>query len=368
MVRKQEALVKELEEQRVEDLKVQEGQERTILGLLESIKEEEARHGRELGMLESRHANQTNALNMEHAQKLGEEQKRLLSEKDALVKQMKAAHGEEIKKVEEGLSRSQNFINYLGRIMLNSQQKMEEQQLLIETQADTIAEKMDALREYRNNSVAESDFAKTMLLQTETIGLLKETLASSRNMSELSTKDLSQHNLAEFMVELMESYNKQAKVIENLKSVMEKEKEIDNAVSQNLEKALKAMSVMAKGYRNDDATIAQQAKVIKFQGRWINTLAPLLRFNPIPSDQLWFEFEDNSTCSCLPGGSQPHNLTPTGIEYHCENFPNRLFKFLCSKLTHFALSTGLSALPVRKATACLNRCQPAKVRSGRPWR
>ena len=104
MVRKQEALVKELEEQRVEDLKVQKGQERTILGLLGSIKEEEARHGRELGILESRHANQTNALNMEHAQKLGEEQKRLLSEKDALVKQMKAAHGEEIKKVEEGLS------------------------------------------------------------------------------------------------------------------------------------------------------------------------------------------------------------------------------------------------------------------------
>ena len=318
-MRKQEALVKEMEEQRMEDLKVREEQEQTIHELLESIEEKEARHRRELGML----ANQIDSLTMEHAQQLEEEQSRLLSETEDLVKQMKAEHKEEMKKAEEDLSRSQNFINYLGRIMLNSQQKMEEQQQLIKTQADTIMEKMETLTEYRNISMAEADLAKTMLLQTETIRLLKEALVSSTNMSELSTKDLSQHNLPDFMLELMESYNKQAKVIENLKSVMEKEKEIDNAVSRNLEAMLKTTSVLAKGCSNDDVTISQQAKVIKFQGRWINTLAPLLRFNPIPSDQLWFDFEDNSTCSCLPGGSQPDSLTPTGIEYRCENYLNR---------------------------------------------
>ena len=318
-MRKQEALVKEMEEQRMEDLKVREEQEQTIHELLESIEEKEARHRRELGML----ANQIDSLTMEHAQQLEVEQSRLLSEKEDLVKQMKAEHEEEMKKAEEDLSRSQNFINYLGRIMLNSQQKMEEQQQLIETQADTIMEKMETLTEYRNISMAEADLAKTMLLQTETIRLLKEALVSSTNMSELSTKDLSQHNLPDFMLELMESYNKQAKVIENLKSVMEKEKEIDNAVSRNLEAMLKTTSVLAKGCSNDDVTISQQARVIKFQGRWINTLAPLLRFNPIPSDQLWFDFEDNSTCSCLPGGSQPDSLTPTGIEYRCENYLNR---------------------------------------------
>ena len=324
-MRKQEALVKQMVEQRIEDLKVQEEQERIIQGLLESIKEKEATHRRELGMLQSKHENQTNSLNMDHAQKLVEEQNRLLSERDDVVKQMEVEHEEEMKKAKEDLSRSQNFINYLGRIMLNSQQKMNEQQKLIESQADTIAEKMEAFAQYRNNSMVEADFAKAMLLQTETIRLLKETITSSTNMSELSTKDLSQHNLADFMVELMESYNKQAKVIENLKSVMEKEKEIDDAVSQNLEKVLKTTSFLANS--NDDATITQQARVIKFQGRWIKTLAPLLRYNPIPSDQLWFDFEENSTCSCLPGGSQPDSLTPTGIEYRCKNYPNRSLIF-----------------------------------------
>ena len=312
MVRKQEALVKQMEEQRIKDLKVQEEQERTIHELLESIKEKEARHRGELRMLQSR-----------HAQSLEEEQNRLLSEKNALVQQMKVEHKEEMRKAKDDLSRGQNFINYLGRIMLNSQQKMDEQQQLVETQADTIAEKMESLAEYRNNSMVETDFAKAMLLQTETIGLLKETIASSTNMSELSTKDLSQHNLADFMVELMESYNKQAKVIENLKSVMEKEKEIDDAVSQNLEKALKTTSFLVNSCSNDDATIAQQARVIKLQERWIKTLAPLLRYNPIPSDWAWFDFEENSTCSCLPRGSQPDSLTPTGIEYRCANYPNR---------------------------------------------
>ena len=43
MMRKQEALVKQMEEQRIEDLKVQDEQERMIHGLLESIKEKEAR-------------------------------------------------------------------------------------------------------------------------------------------------------------------------------------------------------------------------------------------------------------------------------------------------------------------------------------
>ena len=323
MMKEQEALVKEMEEQRMEDLKMQEGQEQRILGLLESIKEEKAKHTRELRMLETRHANQINSLNMNHAQKLEEEQNRLLSEKDDVMKQMKTDHEKEMKKAEEDLRRGQNFINYLGRIMLNSQQKMVEQQQLIETQADTIVEKMEALTEYRNNSEAETDFAKTMLLQTETIGLLKETLASSTNISELSTKDLSHQNLAEFMVELMDSYNKQAKVIENLKSVFEKEKDIDNAVKQNLEAMLNTSKVLEKSSRNDDNIISRQAQVIKFQGRWINTIVPLLRFNPIPVDLLWFDFEDNSTCSCLPGGSQPGSLTPKRIEYRCEGYANR---------------------------------------------
>ena len=45
-MRKQEALVKEMEEQRIEELKVKEGQERMILELTESLKKEEDKHGR----------------------------------------------------------------------------------------------------------------------------------------------------------------------------------------------------------------------------------------------------------------------------------------------------------------------------------
>ena len=322
-MRKQEALVKEMEEQRIEELKVKEGQERMILELTESLKEEEDRHGRELEMLETKHLDEINSLKKDHAQKLEEERIRLSSEKDDLVKQMKADHEEDLRKAKEDLSKSKNFINYLGRVLVNSHQKMEEQQKLVESQADALAEKMEALTEYRNKSIAETDFAKTLLLHTETIALLKEALASSTNMTELSTKDLSHQNLADFMVELMESYNKQAKVIENLKSVFEKEKDIDNAVKQNLEAMLNTSKVLEKSSRNDDKVISRQAQVIKFQGRWINTLVPLLRFNPIPVDLLWFNFEDNSTCSCLPGGSQPGSLTPTRIEYRCEDYANR---------------------------------------------
>ena len=322
-MRKQEALVKEMEEQRIKELKVKEGQERMILGLTERIKEEEDKHGRELEMLETKHLDELNSLKKDHAQKLEEERIRLSSEKDDLVKQMKAEHEEDLRKAKEDLSKSKNFINYLGRVLVNSHQKMEEQQKLVESQADAIAEKMEALTEYRNKSIAETDFAKTLLLHTETIALLKEALASSTNMTELSTKDLSHQNLADFMVELMESYNKQVKVIENLKSVFEKEKDIDNAVKQNLEAMLNTSKVLEKSSRNDDNIISRQAQVIKFQGRWINTLVPLLRFNPIPVDLLWFNFEDNSTCNCLPGGSQPSSLTPTRIEYRCEGYANR---------------------------------------------
>merc|ERR1719430_1177603 len=112
--------------------------------------------------------------------------------------------------------------------MLHSNQMAEEHENLVKAQADAIQELNEEVKVEKNCSTLLGAAADRISLQEEAIGLLKSSLVTSRNFSELSTSGLDQLDMAPFMMEMLESYNQLAEMIENMKTALEKEEQVEN--------------------------------------------------------------------------------------------------------------------------------------------
>ena len=213
---------------------------------------------------------------------------------------------------------------HMGNVMLQTNNMTLELQRLVEAQAETIHEANKEIKRQKNSSRICEAAANSTALQTETIVLLRSSLANALDFPQLNASNLEQLDVAPFMLELMESYNKQAKTIRDLKTLLEKEMAVEEHMSEvakgltNLTSAIKSASI------NLDI-VDQQVQVIKNQGQSITQLTPFLRHATI--DVVWQQKKDVegsrvesvSTCSCLPRSLDPNKPTPVKIEYHCNS-------------------------------------------------
>merc|ERR550519_1792951 len=150
-------------------------------------------------------------------------------------------------------------VKYMSQVMLHSNQVMEEQENLLKVQAGAIQEFNEEVKVGKNCSTLLGAAADSISLQEEAISLLKSSLVSSRNFSELSTSGLDQLDMAPFMMELLESYNQLADMFENTKTALEKEGQIEAQTSEllihlaDLRSSLESISINAE-------TLEQQAQ------------------------------------------------------------------------------------------------------------
>merc|ERR1719458_649196 len=218
--------------------------------------------------------------------------------------------------------------------MLHSNQVMEEQENLLKVQAGAIQEFNEEVNMGRNCSTLLGAAADRISLQEEAIDLLKSSLVTSRNFSELSTSGLDQLNVAPFMTEMLESYNQLAEMVENMKTAMEQEGQVEAQTPELLTHLADLRSALESASIKMD-TLEQQARMIEMQGRSIALLTPLLRRSN-SSDILWFENTSRSTgvayvatCSCLPRSASTNQLRPVRIDYQCQDDTNRSFQLAC---------------------------------------
>merc|ERR1719500_1209155 len=247
----------------------------------------------------------------------------------------------ELDEISERLSQSEMTVTYMGEVMLHSNQVMEEQENLLKVQADAIHEFDEEVNTGRNCSTLLGAAADRITLQEEAINLLKSSLVTSRNFSELSTSGMDQLDVAPFMMEMLESYNQLAEMIENMKTALEKEGQVEAQTSELLIHLADLRSALESASISMD-TLEQQAKMIEMQGRSISLLTPLLRSSN-SSDILWFDntsrssrstsgevgVADVATCSCLPRSASTNQLRPVRIDYQCQADTNRSFQLPC---------------------------------------
>merc|ERR550519_1919798 len=101
---------------------------------------------------------------------------------------------------------------------------MEEQKNLLEAQANAIQELNEVeVKGGKNCSTLLGLSADSFSLQEETIDLLKSSLVTGKNFSELSTEGLEQLDVPSFMFEMVASYNDLADMVEDMKTAMEKD-------------------------------------------------------------------------------------------------------------------------------------------------
>merc|ERR1719500_663851 len=254
-------------------------------------------------------------------------------------KEIEDLKNKELDEISESLNQSEMTVTYMREVMLHSNQVMEEQENLLKVQAGAIQEFNEEVNMGRNCSTLLGTAADRISLQEETIGLLKSSLVTSRNFSELSTSGMDQLDVAPFMMEMLESYNQLVEKIENMKTAMEKEGQVEAQTSELLIHLADLRSALESACINMD-TLEQQAKVIEMQGRSIALLTPLLRPSN-SSDILWFEntsestgevgVADVATCSCLPRSASTNQLRPAKIDYQCDTIHNslRTFQLVC---------------------------------------
>merc|ERR1719391_1259241 len=204
--------------------------------------------------------------------------------------------------------------------MLHSNQMAKEEEKLVKAQADAIQELNEEVKVEKNCSTLLGAAAESIALQEEAIGLLKSSLVTARNFSELSTSGMEQLDVAPFMMEMLESYNQLAEMIENIKTALEKEEQIEAETSELLIHLADLRSALESASIKMD-TLEEQAQMIEMQGRSIALLTPLLRCTN-SSDILWF---DNSSrkemgemCSCLPRSASTNQLLPVRVDYQCQ--------------------------------------------------
>merc|ERR1719275_157194 len=111
--------------------------------------------------------------------------------------------------------------------MLHSYQVTEEQQNLLKVQAGAIQEFNEEVKVGRNCSTLLGSAADRISLQEEAIDLLKSSLVTSRNFSELSTSGMDQLDVAPFMMEMLESYNQLTEMVENMKTALGEEGQVE---------------------------------------------------------------------------------------------------------------------------------------------
>merc|ERR1719264_861495 len=218
---------------------------------------------------------------------------------------------------------------------------MEEQENFLKVQAGAIQEfnELEEVNMGRNCSTLLGAAADRISLREEAINLLKSSLVTSRNISELSTSGLDQLDVAPFMSEMLESYNQLAEMIENMKTAMEKEGQVEGQTPELLIHLADLRSALESASISMD-TLEQQAKMVEMQGRSIALLTPLLRPSN-SSEILWFEntsestgevgVADVATCSCLPRSASTNQLRPARIDYQCDTIHNslRTFQLVC---------------------------------------
>ena len=152
-------------------------------------------------------------------------------EKDASCQDEKSEiedlKNKELDKISERLDQSEMKITYMSEVMIHSNQVTEEQENLLRVQAGAIQEFNEEVNVGRNCSTLLGTAADRISLQEEAIGLLKSSLVTSRNFSELSTSGMDQLDVAPFMMEMLESYNQLIEMIENMKTALEKEGQVE---------------------------------------------------------------------------------------------------------------------------------------------
>ena len=233
-----------------------------------------------------------------------------------------------------------------------------ELQKLVEAQAETIHDANKEIKRQKNSSRICEAAANSTSIQTETIVLLRSSLASALDFPQLNASNLEQLDVAPFMLELMESYNKQTETIRDLKTLLEKERAVEEHMSE-VAKGLKNLTSAIKSASINLDIVDQQAQVIKNQGKSITQLTPFLRH--APDDVVWqqkrdverFGVESVSTCSCLPRSLDSNKPTPVQIEYHCGAISNRISasKQKSTNLEITCTLIGLSTLGVLKKSA-----------------
>merc|ERR1719237_1945798 len=243
----------------------------------------------------------------------------------------------ELDEISESLNQSEMTFTYMSEVMLHSNQVMEEQENLLKAQAGAIQEfnELEEVKMGRNCSTLLGAAADRISLQEEAIKLLKSSLVTSRNISELSTSGMDQLDVAPFMMELLESYNQLTEMVENMKTALGEEGQVETQTTELLIHLADLRSALESASINMD-TLEQQAKMVEMQGRSIALLTPLLRPSN-SSDILWFENTSESTgevtdvaaCSCLPRSASTNQLRPVRIDYQCQDDTNRSFQLAC---------------------------------------
>jgi len=235
-------------------------------------------------------------------------------------------------KCKEEKSQCETTVVYMVDVMLHNNKVMEENQNLLEAQANTIREATEEIRRQRNSSLICEAASSSTAPQANTITLLRSSLASALEFRELSTAGLDNLTVAPFMSELIESYNDQTKIIADLKGVIRNVKA--DKVSNMARQMAHLASAMSSASVNLDI-VDQQARLIEKQGESITKLTPLLR--RASADITWnkkAEVGDDSvqsveTCSCLPRSMDSIWPRPTGIEYSCGDQSDRFFRIPC---------------------------------------
>jgi len=249
----------------------------------------------------------------------------------------------ELDEIRERLEQSEMTVGYMSRVMIHSNQMAEEQQNLLKAQAGAIQEFNEKVKAGRNCSTLLEAAADRISTQEEAISILKVSLVTSRNFSELSTSGMDQLQVAPFMMEMLESYNQQTQMIENMKTALEKEGHIEAQTSELLTHLADLRSAVESASLNLD-TLEQQARMIETQGRSIALLTPLLHLSN-SSDILWFDNSSRSSrsttgnvgfadmeatmCSCLPRSASTNQLRPSRVHYQCQGDTNRSFQLPC---------------------------------------
>merc|ERR1719500_1073789 len=98
----------------------------------------------------------------------------------------------QLDEISERLNQSEMTVKYMSEVMLHSNQVMEEQENLLKVQAGAIQEFNEEVNMGRNCSTLLGAAADRISLQEEAMNLLKSSLVTSRNLSELSTSDMDQ--------------------------------------------------------------------------------------------------------------------------------------------------------------------------------
>ena len=114
------------------------------------------------------------------------------AERDAICRDEKRKiedlKNRELDEISERLQQSGMTVTYMSEVMLHSNKMMEEQENLLKVQAGAIQELNQEVK--KNCSTLLGAAADSISLQGEAIDLLRSTLITSRNFSELSTSGM----------------------------------------------------------------------------------------------------------------------------------------------------------------------------------